>query len=291
MTLNIGLLGYDFNEYAKRRILSEFKGLGQKVVKLDLGKLCLSIDKKLLGTQGKINMDELDVVLPRFATKHYKFGLLTMHQLQSMKIPTINSYYTIKHCQNKYLTALALKKYKLPQPRSFISSSADGVLSVTKNIKNPLIFKLLHGGKGTGVALINSRNEAEDWLSTMHKVGRLIYLQEYIPHDKNEDYRLFILGGQVVGAMKRIATHGWKTNFSLGNKVELMKPNPELRELAIKSAKAVKADLCGVDIMLGRDGYQVIEINQHPGFEGLEKATGKNIARNIAQFTIDKGKK
>lgn len=289
--MDIGILGNKFSEYGRRRLIEELKKLNQNVVKLDLGKLCLSIDRKLSGSQDKIKLENLDVVLPRFSTTHYRFGLITMRQLKLMRIPTVNDYKTIKYCQNKYLTSLMLKRKNLPQPRSFIASSSTEVLKIVKNLENPIIFKLLHGGKGTGVALINSTIEAEDWLTTLHKIGRMIYLQEYIPHEKNEDYRLFVLGNEVIGAMRRISKKGWKTNFSLGNQVESMKPDSELTELALRSAKAIYADLCGVDIMLGKNGYQIIEVNQHPGFQGLEKATGKNIAKKIAEFTIKKVKK
>src|SRR3989338_200101 len=291
MGIEIGLLGIKFHEHARKRILEEFKRMNLKVVKLNLGKLCLSIDGKLSGFQDKVKLDELDVVLPRFSTGHYRFGLITMRQLEAMGIPTINSYRAIKNCQNKYLTSLLLSKNNIPQPRAYLASSSAGILREVKNLETLEFFKLLHGGKGSGVALINSSIEAEDWISTMSKVGRLIYLQEYIPHEKNEDYRLFVLGNEVIGAMKRISVHGWKTNFSLGNKVEVMKPDSDLIEMALKSAKAVEADICGVDIMKGKTGNQVIEVNQHPGFEGLEKATGKNIARKIAQYTIKQVKK
>lgn len=292
MALNIGLLGYKFKNHGRRRIAEEIRKLNHNCVKLDLNKLCLSVDKKLSGFQNKIKLHDLDIVLPRFSTQKFNFGLMAMRQFKGMGVPTVNSYRSIRLCQNKYLTSLALKKVNIPQPRSFVASSAKSVLGIVNKLENPIIFKLLNGGAGTGVALINTATEAQDWLTTLDKLHKLLYLQEYIPHERKEDYRLFVLGDEVIGAMRRIAVHGWKTNFSLrGNKVSPMKPNKELRKLAIKAAKAVHADICGVDIMAGHKGNQVIEVNQHPGFRGLEKATGKNIARKIVKFTIARARK
>ena len=133
--------------------------------------------------------------------------------------------------------------------------------------------------------------EAKDWIDTLGGLHKEIYIQEYI-ESEGKDYRIIVIDGKVIGGMERVARKGdWKTNVSLGAKPSDYKPSALVKEIAIKSAEAVKADVCGVDIIIWENQPYVIEVNQCPHFKGFEKATGKNVAKRIVKFALRKARR
>ena len=208
-----------------------------------------------------------------------------------MGTPVINSAHTNIVCKNKYLTSLALKKKGLPQPPAAVALSAHQMLHQVRRMDKPVVIKMLGGSEGLGISLIHNAIEAEEWIDTFQEFHAPIYIQGYVDHP-GEDYRLLVINGQCVAAMKRIARgKGWKANVALGARVENVIPTPELRELATKATEAVRGDVCGVDMMIGSRGPKIIEVNSFPGFKGLEEATKKNIARLIVQFAKTKARR
>lgn len=285
--MKIGLIKRGIGCYEDRRFIEEIKKVGEfvKIVPQDV---CLLLDKKLEILHGNKKLD-LDVAIPRFASKYFNFGLILVKHLEKMGIPLVNNYDAIINCRNKYFTSLVLKKKGIPQPKAAIALSEKEMMKYVSGIKKPAVLKLLDYSFGYGVARINDDVEAEDWFETVKHFSQPIYVQEYVNHP-GEDYRLFVVGDKVVGAMKRIAKKGWKANFHLGGLVEDYKPDSEMKEIAIKCCKALKADVVGVDLMIG-EKPEVIEVNQFPGFKGLERATGKNICREVVKYAKKKGKR
>ncbi|MFH1682255.1 MAG: RimK family alpha-L-glutamate ligase, partial [Candidatus Woesearchaeota archaeon] len=278
----------EFEEFSVKRLIQEIKAK-HELVKLNIPHLYMSIHPELnLDTKDKNT--SIEVIIPRVDTAHLDFGLVALQHIENMGVPTVNSSQTIVTCKNKYLTNLALRKKKVPQPEAAMAFSAAEMLKHLTRMNKPFVLKMLHGSLGTGVSKLFNHQEAEDWINTFNALNQPLYIQEYVEHH-GHDYRIMVLDKQVIGAEKRIAKPGqWKTNVSLGASVKNYLPPPEIKEIAIKSAEAVKGDLCGVDMIINKDRTHVLEVNCFPQFKGLEKATGKNIGRKIVEFAVKKAK-
>ncbi|MBD3259235.1 RimK family alpha-L-glutamate ligase [Candidatus Woesearchaeota archaeon] len=289
--MEIGILRSSFKEYGSRRLLEEASKVG-KGVKLDPRHLCLILGNKLDGHSiYEKDLARFDVVIPRFRTKYFDFGLLATQHLENMRIPVLNSAVSIKTCKNKYLTSLTLQKKRIPQPLSAVALGTNDIMRVIKHLPKPLVFKTIQGSEGFGISKINNDGDAKDWAQTFAGFHAPIYIQEFIDHG-GEDYRILIVGDKIAAAIKRISKNkNWKTNISQGNVAVPFKPSNELKELAFKCTDAVKTDICGVDIAVDQEkGPMVIELNQFAGFKGTEKATKKNIAREIIRLAVKKAR-
>lgn len=287
--VNIGLLAHRIRHYSLKRLVQEGKNLNQNIIRIGTGNICLFIDNQLRYTIHR-KKSSLNVILPRFGDLHWNFFIMVLRHFERTGIPCINSSETITTCKNKFLTNLALKRKRIPQPKSALAFSEKDMLSYIKKMQKPLVLKLIDQSFGQGVSRINDDIEAEDWIETVLTLRSPIYIQEYIPHP-GEDYRLLVIDHQIVGAMKRKAKPGeWKANIALGGTPLPYKPSQEVKEIAIKSSEAVKAGVCGVDLMIHDDAPKVIEVNHNPQFKGLEQVS-KNIAKEIMKFTIRKAKR
>lgn len=287
--VDIGLIKKEFRSYNVRRLIEEGRKLRQNIIKIRPSSLCFYVDKDFSYSIHRYNKN-LDVILPRFGDQYWDFSMLALEHFEKMRIPIVNSSFTERVCKNKYLTSLVLKQKRVPQPAAALALTERDLLYHIKKMSKPLVLKLLDRSEGRGVSRINDDTEAEDWLETMEELNLPIYIQEYIPHP-GEDFRVFLIDNKVIAAMRRKAKAGWKSNVSLGAAAYPYKPSKEIEEIAISASKAVKADVCGVDLMIHDEQARVIEVNHSPYFEGLEKATGKNIAREIVKFAVKKARK
>ncbi|MBU0666611.1 MAG: RimK family alpha-L-glutamate ligase [Nanoarchaeota archaeon] len=287
--VNIGLLANKTRHYSTRRLIEEGKTLNQNIISIGTGNICLFVDNQLRYTIHR-KKSPIDVILPRFGDRHWNFFMTVLKHFERTGIPCINTSETIDICKNKYLTSLALKKKRVPQPKCALAFSEKDMLTYIKKMEKPLVLKLIDQSFGQGVSRINDDIEAEDWLETVLSFKSPIYIQEYIPHP-GEDYRILVINHQVVGAMKRKAKPGeWKANIALGGTPCPYRPTEEVKEIAIKSSEAVKAGVCGVDLMIHEGIPKVIEVNHNPQFKGLEQVS-KNIAKEIMKYTVRKAKR
>jgi ribosomal protein S6--L-glutamate ligase len=149
----------------------------------------------------------------------------------------------------------------------------------------PVIIKLLEGTQGIGVVLAENRSAASSVIESFHGLKARIIVQEFIKEAKGADIRAFVVDGKVVGAMKRQAKEGeFRSNLHRGGKAELIKLSREEKEIAIASAKAMGLGVAGVDMLQSKRGPLVMEVNSSPGLEGIEKATGVNVAGKIIEY-------
>lgn len=290
MKKNLILLRTGKEDYETKRLLEEGNKLAN-IEYIDYVNDYHIIDKKLSWFSSNKEVKKVDAVIPRIypvdmETGAVDFSFLVLRFIEQMGIPTLNSSESIMNCQDKFITSLILQKKKVPQPKSLLAVEPEAILDKVSHMKKPLVIKVLDGTQGKGIAKIDTDAQAKDWFEAFEHFHKPLYLQEYI-ENPGEDYRLFILGDKVIGAMRRIAKKGnWKSNFHLGAKTELFNPPAEMKKIALKAHKAIKTNQSGVDIIRHDNQYKVIEVNQNPGFRGLEKATGKNIAREIIKFTL-----
>jgi ribosomal protein S6--L-glutamate ligase len=152
-------------------------------------------------------------------------------------------------------------------------------------------MKLLSGTQGIGVMLVRDVKEAGPIIDTLSELDQMICLQKFLPNP-GEDIRVFIAGGEIVGAMKRkAAAHEWRSNIHMGGHGIPHKPTQVEAETAVKAAQAVGVEIAGVDLISVKNEPYVIEVNASPGFRGLLAATGVNAADRIAAYAVSKAKR
>ncbi|OYT38614.1 MAG: RimK family alpha-L-glutamate ligase [Desulfurococcales archaeon ex4484_58] len=205
----------------------------------------------------------------------------------------INQPDTIMYVRDKWRSLLRLALNNIPVPNTLLTENPYAAKRYCER-KNILVYKPLMGSLGLGSTLVNDPELAYHITRSLLNIGLPSYYQVFL--DKpGYDFRVFVVGDQVVSAMKRVGGSGWKTNIAQGArgvKIE-EKDYPEVFELAIKTASILKLDYAGIDIAydMGSEKYYVLEANAFPQWQGLRKATGENIAYHIINYLIEKIKK
>ena len=149
----------------------------------------------------------------------------------------------------------------------------------------PLVIKLLEGTQGLGVVLAETKNAAKSVIEAFNGLQARVIVQEFIKEAKGADIRVFVVDGHVVGSMKRQGKEGeFRSNLHQGGSAEVIELTDEEEIAAIKAAKAMRLGVAGVDLLQSTRGPLILEVNSSPGLEGIEKATGKDIARTIVQY-------
>ena len=216
---------------------------------------------------------------------------MIIRQFKILKVPSTLSSRALITARNKFRALQSLYTQGLPIPLTWLVASRIKPDFVADEMPYPIVLKLLSGTQGVGVMRVMDSKDAIPIIDTLYELDQLICIQKFL-ENPGEDIRAFIVDGQVVAAMKRIAPPGeWRCNFHAGAKVVAYKLNSEEKEITIRSAKALEAGIAGVDMIQTKDGPYVIEVNVSPGFEGLLSATGINAADAIANYAIKIGKR
>ncbi len=203
-------------------------------------------------------------------------------------IPIKPSAFTI--CHDKLLTHIALQKSRVPQPQTYIASTSQAAKKIIKKMPYPIVLKLPTGTHGKGVMLADSYESASSMIDALAVLKQPFLLQEYIETD-GTDTRAFVVGDEVVAAMKRIAVTGEKrANIHAGGRGEATQLSTQAKKTALMAARALGAEICGVDLLESVRGPKVIEVNVSPGLQGITKATGVNVAEKIAKHLFERTK-
>ncbi|MBT4334757.1 RimK family alpha-L-glutamate ligase [archaeon] len=227
-------------------------------------------------------LDDYDCVYCRGSSK-YNLILQSISEALEGKsyLPLTASSFTTGH--NKYLTTLELQKSKIAQPKSYLASTGGAAKKILKKIHYPVIIKIPSGTHGKGVMVAESFASASSVLDALEVFKQPYIIQEFIDTGA-EDIRAIVVGNRVVAAMKRRAQSGeLRANIHAGGDGIPYMLSSSAENLAIRSAKAIGAEISGVDLLEGAK-MNVLEVNLSPGLQGITKATGKNIAGKIAQY-------
>ena len=207
---------------------------------------------------------------------------------ESVFLPIAPSAYSIAH--DKLLTQLVLQKRNLPMPRTYLSATIEAAKDVLSKMNYPIIMKFPQGTQGKGVMFADSFASASTILDALHALNQPFLIQEYV-ETGSTDVRLIVVGDKVAAAMKRKG-HGVdkRANIHAGGAGESFVPDAYTEKIAVDAAKAVGADICGVDILEGPTGPLIIEINISPGLQGITEATKVDVADKIAKYLYDRTK-
>ena len=194
--------------------------------------------------------------------------------------------FTIVH--DKILTHQELQRFDIPMPKTYLSTTIDSAKKILKKINYPIIMKFPQGTQGKGVMFAESYAAASSVFDAMHSLKQPILIQEYI-ETSGVDIRALVVGGKVVACMKRkSASDDKRANLHAGGKAESYELDEQAKRISINTAKALKSEICGVDLLEGIKGHLVIEANLSPGLQGITEATNIDIADKIARFLYEK---
>ncbi len=272
------------------RVRLEEKMLEEKAI--ELGHDTMMIDAKTtnISTENKQNdFDFGDIVLERCVS--YFRGLHFTACLEFLNVPIFNTLQVATNCGNKLLTSLLLKKYNVPTPKTHFSFSSESAMKTLDKHGYPLVIKPVIGSWGRGVVLLKDREVADAIMEvrelTDGPLDRIYYLQEAIRRPPR-DIRAIVVGDQVVAAMYRTSSGGFKTNIALGGEPVPCEITKDLEDICIKSSRAVGGGILGIDVMEDeKRGLVVHEVNNTVEFKGLAKVSKRNIPKEIIEFAVN----
>ena len=280
--LKIALLASNVSLYSNQRILEAGDERGHEMVFLDIKQCYMKLDARNPEVHyrgGKV-LDDLDAVITRIKPSITFYGCALARQFESMKVLTVNSSDSITRSRDKLFSLQLMLKCGVNVPTTGFASSPMDTNDLIDMVGGaPLIVKLLEGTQGRGVVLAETKKAAESVINAFKSLRANLLVQEFIKEADGKDLRCFVIGGKVVAAIERTAAPGeFRANLHQGGSARLVKISPEERKLAITAAKALGLSIAGVDIIRSRSGPLLLEVNSSPGLEGIETATGKDIA-------------
>lgn len=280
--LTIGLLASDPSLYSNKRIIEAGEERGHKMVFLSIKHCYMKMDAEApeIHYRGGNILENLDAVIPRIRPSMTFYGCALTRQFESLGTYPLNSSSAITQSRDKLFSLQLLLKNGLQIPTTGFANSPIDTNDLIEMVGGaPLIVKLLEGAQGRGVVLAETRKAAESTINAFKSLQANLLVQEFIKEADGKDLRLFVIDGKVVAAIERKAAPGeFRANLHQGGTAGVAKITPDERKLAIRAAKALDLAVAGVDIIRASRGPLLLEVNSSPGLEGIESATGRDIA-------------
>ncbi len=284
--MKLAILGpsQKFIGYTTERLLEEAKKESKNVELIPVINVKLKTYKGIDAVYNKKSMKEWDYILPRIDSSRAEIGYPVFRFLDAMGVNKPYPAETILLAHNKFLTLEVLARARIPVPETYLTGSKSSAKEILDKQKLPIIIKLLAGFGGQGVMILESEEAAKTAIDTMKTLKQQILIEEFIPNP-GEDIRGVVAGDDVIASYKRIAApEEKKANIYAGGKPTTFKLTEEMIDIVLRSARAVRADICAVDMIQGKDGLFVTEVNINPGIKGIEKTTNINVAQRMINF-------
>ena len=285
--MKIAILSRNSSLYSTDRLKQAAEERGHSVQIIDYLRCYMNIAPKNPHVlyQGR-QLDSVDAVIPRIGASNTFYGTAVVRQFEMMDVFVANESQAISRSRDKLrcLQLLSRKGIGLPVT-GFAHSTKDieGLVNIVGGA--PLVIKLLEGTQGIGVVLTETHQAATSVIEAFRGLDANILVQEFIAEAKGADLRCFVIDGKVVAAMKRQGAPGeFRSNLHRGGKAEVVKLSSKERSTALAAAKAMGLRVAGVDLLRGKDGPVVMEVNSSPGLEGIEKATELDVAGMIIEY-------
>jgi len=285
--MRIAILSRNPRLYSTRRLVEAGQERGHQVDVVDTMHCYMDItsNNPSVRYKGK-KLPFYDAVIPRIGASVTFYGTSVVRQFEMMGTYSINESVAISRSRDKLRSLQLLSRKGIGMPRTGFAYHPDKIDDLIKNVGGaPVVIKLLEGTQGIGVVLADTQKAAESIIEAFMGLNASILVQEYIKEAGGSDIRCFVVGGKVIAAMKRQAAPGeFRSNLHRGGSASLTRLSPAERKTAIDAAKTMGLNCCGVDILRSNNGPVVMEVNSSPGLEGIETATGKNVAGMVFEF-------
>jgi len=285
--MKIAILSRNAKLYSTRRLIEAAESRGHEVRVIDALRCYMNITSHnpQIHYKGEI-LDGFDAVIPRIGASITFYGTAVLRQFEMLNVYPLNESVAISRSRDKLRSLQLLSRRGIGLPVTGFAHSPDDIDDLLSTVGGaPAVIKLLEGTQGIGVVLAETNQAAESVIQAFMGLKHHILVQEFIKEAKGADIRAFVIGGKVVAAMKRQAKEGeFRSNLHRGGTATLCRITPEERATAIRAAKVMGLNVCGVDLLRSNHGAVVMEVNSSPGLEGIERASGKDVAGMVIDF-------
>jgi len=285
--MKIAVLSRNQNLYSTSRLVAAATEQGHEVRVIDplLCYMTIASQRPTIHYKGE-ELKGYEAIIPRIGASITFYGAAVVRQFEMMGIYSINESVAISRSRDKLRSLQLLARRGIGLPVTGFSHSTQFTSDLIDLAGGaPLVIKLLEGTQGIGVVLAETRKAAESVIEAFRGLKEHILVQEFIKEAKGSDIRCFVIGDKVVAAMKRQGKEGeFRSNLHRGGHASIAKLTPEERSTAVRAARIMGLNVAGVDLLRSNHGPVVMEVNSSPGLEGIEEATGKNVAGMIIQF-------
>ncbi|QIG49600.1 30S ribosomal protein S6--L-glutamate ligase [Nordella sp. HKS 07] len=285
--MKIALLTRNPKLYSHQRIAEAAQERGHEIVPVDYLRCYMNITsrKPELRYMGE-KLEGFDAVIPRIAASHTFYGLAVLRQFEMMGVFPLNESVAIGRSRDKLRSLQILARDGVGLPITAFANDTtrtDDVIEIVGGA--PTVIKLLEGTQGIGVVLSETHKSAKSVIEAFHGADIAILVQEFIKEAEGRDIRVFVIDGKPVAAIRRSGAKGdFRSNLHRGGQAEKIAISRQERAAAVKAARSMGLNVCGVDMLQSSRGPLVMEVNSSPGLEGIEKATGVDVATAIIQF-------
>lgn len=285
--MKILMMARNPNLYSHKRLVEAAQARGHSIDVIDTLQVYMNVATHHSQIKYKGEpLKDYDVVIPRIGASITMYGLAVLRQLEMMGVWPLNESVAIGKSRDKLRSFQLLARKGIGLPITAFGHSTkytDDMIAMVGGA--PVVVKLLEGTQGLGVVLGETHIAARSVIEAFREVNVNILVQEYIKEAEAMDIRCLVVGGKVVAAMKRIGPVGdFRSNLHRGGIATKIKITPEERSVAVRSAKIMGLNVCGVDLLRTNHGPVVMEINSSPGLEGIETTTGIDVAKKIIDF-------
>lgn len=285
--MKLAILSRSPRAYSTRRLREAALERNHKVKVLDTLRFSLEVE---YGSPelyfGLKRLSQYDAILPRIGASVTYFGTAVVRQFEQLDVYTPNPAHGISNSRDKLRALQILSRHDIGIPHTaFVRRKQDVLPAIERVGGAPVIIKLLEGTQGVGVILADSVKIAEAIIETLQSTKQNVLIQKFVGESSGRDIRAFVVGDRVVAAMRRTAQGGdFRSNVHRGGVAEPVDLDPAYTDTAVRSAQILGLKVAGVDMLEGKDGPQVMEVNSSPGLEGIEGATKLDVAGSIIDF-------
>ncbi len=285
--MKIAVLSRNPNLYSTSRLVEAGTKRGHEMMVVDHSKCDIIIERKRphIVYKGK-ELKDFNAVIPRIGASITYYGMAVLRQFEMMKVFTAVEFVALGRSRDKLRSLQILSRAGLGMPKTAFTNYSKDVANVIQQVGGaPVVIKLLEGTQGVGVVLAETDQAAESVLEAFNGLQARVIVQQFIKEAGGADIRAFVVDGMVVGAMKRQGKEGeFRSNLHRGGSASIVELTEEEEAAALKAAKVLGLGIAGVDLLQSNSGPMIMEVNSSPGLEGIEQATGKNIAGSIIKY-------
>jgi ribosomal protein S6--L-glutamate ligase len=273
--------------YSTHRLVESGKERGHKMLVLNHRRCYMNITtmRPSIHYKGEA-VEGVDAIIPRIGASVSFYGAAVVRQFEMMGVYSVNESVAITRSRDKLRALQLLSRKGIGLPVTGFANSPDDTEDLLSFVGGaPVVIKLLEGTQGVGVVLGETRKSAESVIEAFRGLNANFMVQEFIKEAGGSDLRCFVIGDKVVAAMMRTGKEGeFRSNLHRGGSAKLVRITPEERSTAVRSARIMGLNVAGVDLLRSNHGPVVMEVNSSPGLEGIENATGKDVAGQVIQF-------
>jgi ribosomal protein S6--L-glutamate ligase len=285
--MKIAVLSRNEKLYSTSRLVEAIQQRGHESMVIDHLKCDIIMDDKgpSMFYKGE-PLTDIDAVIPRIGASVTFYGTAVVRQFEMMKVFSAIDSLAITRSRDKLRSLQILSRSGIGMPKTAFTNFSKQDNQVLSHIGDaPVVIKLLEGTQGLGVVLAETNKAAKSVVEAFDSLKTRVILQEFIEEAGGADIRAFIVDGEVVGAMKRQGKEGeFRSNLHRGGNAAIIKLSRSEKSTALKAAKSMGLAIAGVDMLQSKRGPMVLEVNSSPGLEGIEKATGVDIAGKIVEY-------